>query len=66
MAEVKQALDVLNVRLVHADCLGEALALAGGEEPPAWVHVFRTEVEAIREAAEALEILINRGQHVAA
>ena len=66
MAEVKEALDALNVRLVEADCVGEALALAGGEEPPAWVHVFRTQVEAIREAAEALEILINRGEHVAA
>ena len=66
MAEVTQALDALNARLVHADCVGESLALAGGDDSPAWVYVFRTQVEGIREAAEHLETLIRRAQHVGA
>lgn len=63
MSEVRRAVDQLNARLVAADCIGQALDLAGGETPPAWVHVFQTQIEAIREAAEVLECLLNRGNY---
>jgi hypothetical protein len=44
-----------------ADCIGESLEAAGGEASPPWVFVFREQVEAIRQAAEAVESLISRG-----
>jgi hypothetical protein len=55
MNEVRQLIDRLNERLVAADCIGQALDHASGDEPPAWVSVFRGQVEAICEASEALE-----------
>lgn len=55
---ILRALDVLNTRLVAADSIGQALDLAGGDEPPSWVFVYRGQVEAIREASEALETLL--------
>ena len=51
------ALSVLNDRLVAAQCIGEALELAAGEDSPAWVFVYSSQVRAIREAAEALETI---------
>lgn len=61
MSALRAAVGSLNERLVTADAIGKALDLAGGEDPPAWVYVFRGQVEAIRAAAEALELLINGG-----
>lgn len=58
MSALLHAVDVLNDRLVAADAIGEALDLAGGENVPVWVHVFRTQVESIRAAAEAVEVLV--------
>ena len=55
---VLNALDVLNDRLVNAGSIGESLDLAGGANAPAWVHVFNTQLEAIRQASEALETLL--------
>ena len=52
------ALDVLNDRLVNADSVGQALELAAGENPPAWVHVFNTQLESVRQASESLEFLL--------
>lgn len=63
MSQLLEAVDQLNDRLIAADAIGEALDLAGGEVPPAWVRVYRTQVEAIREAAEALETLVRRSGH---
>ncbi|MDD2917945.1 hypothetical protein [Rhodoferax sp.] len=58
MSALLAAVDVLNDRLIAADAIGEALDLAGGEDAPAWVRVFRNQIEAIREASEALECLV--------
>lgn len=61
MSAQLDAVDLLNDRLIAADAIGEALDLAGGDAPPAWVHVFRSQIESIREAAEVLECLVRRG-----
>ncbi|MES2241580.1 MAG: hypothetical protein V4639_01785 [Pseudomonadota bacterium] len=55
------AVDTLNARLNAAADIAEALDLAGGENPPAWAHVLRSQVEAIREASDQLETLIRQG-----
>ncbi len=52
------AVDVLNDRLIEADCIGASLELAGGENPPVWVELFQAQIERIRHAAEALETLV--------
>ncbi|MEY4737041.1 MAG: hypothetical protein RL302_1360 [Pseudomonadota bacterium] len=66
MREILDAVDRLNDRLIAADCIGQAFDLAGGATPPAWVQVFQTQIEAIREAAEVLECLVRGGDHVQA
>ncbi|WP_180126979.1 hypothetical protein [Rhodoferax sp. BLA1] len=58
MSALLRAVDALNDRLIAAGAIGEALDLAGGESPPAWVAVYQSQIEAIREAAEALETLV--------
>ena len=55
---ILRALGVLNDRLIHAEAIGEALDLAGGDEAPAWVHVYCGQVATILEASEALETLL--------
>jgi hypothetical protein len=55
MSEVRQLIDRLNERLNAADCIGQALDHAAGDAPPSWVFVYRGQVEANREATEALE-----------
>lgn len=60
MSAVLQAIDHLNARLVAAGAIGEALDLAGGEDAPPWVYVFRDQVEAIRVACEAVEVLVRQ------
>ena len=59
-----QAVDQLNDRLNDAHAIGQALDLAGGETPPAWVLVYQSQIEAIQVAAEALESQIRGGEHV--
>lgn len=58
MSALLRAVDVLNARLIAADAIGEAFDLAGGDNAPAWVSVFKTQIEAIRDASEALECLV--------
>lgn len=53
-----QAVDTLNDRLTLADAIGQALDDVAGDAAPALVHVFRTQLEAIRQASEALETLL--------
>jgi hypothetical protein len=60
LPEIRQALDELTVRLVAADAIGQALVHAAAEEPPAWVFVYRDQLEGVREAAEALETALYR------
>ncbi len=57
MSAMRDAVNALNDRLVMAHAIGESLEAAAGETAPAWVYVFREQVEAIRVAAEAVEIL---------
>ena len=64
MSKTLQALNQLNDRLAGADAIGQALHLAGGEATPAWVDVYQRQVEAIRDAAEVLELLIREAEHV--
>lgn len=58
MSALLAAVDVLNDRLIAAHAIAEALDLAGGDNAPAWVSVFKSQIEAIREASEALECLV--------
>ncbi len=55
-----QALNLLNERLLSADAIGQAFDLASCVNPPAWVQVYREQIEAIRGAAEALETLVRQ------
>ena len=55
---ILEAVDLLNDRLVAADSIGQSLDLAGGQNAPVWVHLFNTQVEAIRQASESLETLL--------
>ncbi len=57
MSALLAAVDALNARLVDAWAIGEALGHAGGDNPPAWVSVYQSQIEAIREASEVLETL---------
>jgi hypothetical protein len=61
MSALKAAVNVLNDRLVMAHAIGESLDAAAGEVAPPWVYVFREQVESIRQAAEAVEILVSGG-----
>lgn len=61
MSALHSAVNTLNDRLLMADSIGESLEAAAGETAPAWVYVFRGQIEAIRKAAEVLETLISRG-----
>ena len=58
MSAVTNALHLLNDRLVIAHTIGESFDLAGGENAPAWVHVYQTQIESIRQASEALETML--------
>lgn len=60
MSAVLRAVDALNDQLAHADAIGQAFDLAAGEQAPAWVSVFRGQIEAISAAAEALEVLLRQ------
>lgn len=58
MSDIRNALNLLNDRLVIAHTIGESFGLAGGENAPAWVYVYQTQIESIRQASEALETLL--------
>ena len=60
MSAIGEAVNALNDRLILAHAIGESLDAAGGETAPPWVLVFREQIEAIRQAAEAVETLISR------
>ncbi len=64
MNQVLEAVDRLNDKLLAADSIGQAFDLAGGETSPAWVTVYRDQIEAIRQAAEAVELLLRKAEHV--
>lgn len=53
---VLDPMTVLNGRLCDAFNLVGAMELAGGENPPPWVSVFRSCIEGITQAAEAVEV----------
>lgn len=62
MPELRQAIDQLNDRICAACAIGEALdAAAGPDGGPPWVYVYRDQLEAIRDAAEAVELAFHRG-----
>jgi hypothetical protein len=61
MSALHAAVNTLNERLILAHAIGESLDAAAGEAAPAWVLVFREQIEAIRQASEAVETLISRG-----
>lgn len=58
MIAVLEAADKLAAQVQTADTIGEALAAAGGENPPAWVSVYRDQIEAIQVASVTLECLL--------
>ena len=60
---VQLAINYLNDRLVNADSIGCALDMAAGGNPPPWVEMYRSQLEGIREASEALESLLHGGCH---
>lgn len=62
-AAVRLAVNALNQRLVQADVIGQALNLAGGDNPPPWVEVYVSQLEGIRVASEALETLLCGGAY---
>ena len=64
MRAVLALVDTLNERLVVADCIGQALDIAGENDAPPWVYMYRQQIEAISAAAEALETAIRQGDHV--
>jgi hypothetical protein len=64
MSPIRQAVNALNDRLVMADCIGQALDIAGENDAPPWVYVYRQQIQSIQEAAEVLENLLNEGDHV--
>ncbi len=57
-----QALDRLNVRILAAEAIGQALGHAAGDEAPGWVTVYQDQIEGLREAAEALEVVLRKGE----
>jgi hypothetical protein len=61
MSAIGEAVNALNDRLILAHAIGESLDAASGEAATPWVFVYREQVEAIRQAAEAVETLISRG-----
>ena len=61
MSALYAAVDALNDRLLMAHAIGESLEAAAGETAPAWVYVFREQVESIRAAAEAVEFVVRGG-----
>lgn len=61
MSPVEIALDNLNRELLLADSIARSLDAAGGEEPPAWVHLFRERIDTITKAADAFETLMRKG-----
>lgn len=55
-SEVRQALDLVGLRLCAAESIANALVEALGDAPePAWVSMYRDQVFGLREATEALE-----------
>lgn len=61
---IRDAVNRLNGVLALADTIGESLDLAGSvndASPPAWVHVYRSQIGAISSAAQVLEELLCRG-----
>lgn len=62
MRAINKAVNVLNDRLIAADAIGKALDLAGDGDPPPWVYVFCSQIEAIRQAAEVVECLVHEGE----
>jgi hypothetical protein len=62
MSALFAAVDALNDRLILAGSIGDALsAAAPADNPPAWVYVYRQQIEAIQLAAAELEALVRQG-----
>lgn len=56
MSTLAQAIALLDQRLTAAETIGHSLDLAGGEDAPPWVFLFREQISGIREASEALQM----------
>jgi hypothetical protein len=66
MSELVKAVADLAQRVLTAECIGQAFDAACGDNPPPWVYVYREQIEAIREASEQVECLVNRCAHATA
>ncbi|QKO21753.1 hypothetical protein [Rhodoferax sp. BAB1] len=64
MISIAQAVHILNDRLVNAEAIGQAFELASPDEPPAWVQVYREQIRALLEAAQAVELAMNHPEVV--
>lgn len=60
MSPLIEACSTLNDRLVLAECIGQSFDAIDGTNAPPWVFVYQTQIAAIREAAEALEVLVRQ------
>ena len=58
MSALAQAIALLDQRLTAAETIGQSLDLAGGEDAPPWVFLFREQISSIREASEALQMAV--------
>lgn len=59
MTALLQAVNALGDRLMLAQTIGQSFdAVAGDDGAPSWVYVYRRQIDAIQEAAEALETLV--------
>ncbi len=58
MNPVTSALFDLHDQLVQAECLADSFDLAGGDNPPSWVYVFRTQINALRKASNAVDAAV--------
>lgn len=60
MTEIRLALAHLTDLICNACTIGEALAEAAGPDGgPSWLSVYRHQLDAIRDAADALECALN-------
>jgi len=55
-----RALDALDHEILLADTIGLALMDAYNDNPPHWLHIYTTQVAAIRRAAQGLSGTLHR------
>lgn len=63
MTELLKAIEAMSETVCLAEAIGDAFESISGEAcPPPWVYVYRRQLEAIRAASEAVELLARRGE----